>query len=196
MKTTRFRYALAAVGVAAVTSVAAVGGAAASATEAAADKNIVQTTGERGSVHDADRPRQAGGPRRTALRLRQAHRVRPDGQGLRKGAEGDPSKAAAQRAAAQSAYVVKGDVKAAAGREAAPGSGDAERRFRPDRRQGATRLPEPHDTRREDEHQRLERHDPRHRRRPDSADELAGGAAAKGTLVAAGRGAFVLSRLP
>lgn len=48
MKTARFRSALAALGVAAVTSVAAVGGATASATETAADKNIVQTASDAG----------------------------------------------------------------------------------------------------------------------------------------------------
>jgi uncharacterized surface protein with fasciclin (FAS1) repeats len=48
MKSNRFRYALAALGVAAVTSVAAVGGAAAAASESAADKNIVQTAADAG----------------------------------------------------------------------------------------------------------------------------------------------------
>jgi uncharacterized surface protein with fasciclin (FAS1) repeats len=48
MKTTRFRSALAVLGVAALTSVAAVGGATASATEAAVDKNIVQTANDAG----------------------------------------------------------------------------------------------------------------------------------------------------
>ncbi|MGH3081588.1 MAG: fasciclin domain-containing protein [Gaiellaceae bacterium] len=48
MKIIRLRYALTAIGVAAVTSVAAVGGAAASANEAAADKNIVQTASDAG----------------------------------------------------------------------------------------------------------------------------------------------------
>ena len=48
MKNNRFRYALAALGVAAATSVAAVGGAAAAASESAADKNIVQTAGDAG----------------------------------------------------------------------------------------------------------------------------------------------------
>jgi uncharacterized surface protein with fasciclin (FAS1) repeats len=48
MKIIRFRYALTAIGVAAVISVAAVGGAAASANDAAADKNIVQTASDAG----------------------------------------------------------------------------------------------------------------------------------------------------
>ena len=48
MTSKRFRFTLAALGVAAVTSVAAVGGAAASAERAAADKNIVQTAADAG----------------------------------------------------------------------------------------------------------------------------------------------------
>lgn len=48
MKTKHFRSALAALGVVAATSVVAVGGAAASATEPAADKNIVQTASDAG----------------------------------------------------------------------------------------------------------------------------------------------------
>jgi uncharacterized surface protein with fasciclin (FAS1) repeats len=48
MQRNRIRYALAVLGVAALTSVAAVGGAAASADRAAADKNIVETASEAG----------------------------------------------------------------------------------------------------------------------------------------------------
>jgi uncharacterized surface protein with fasciclin (FAS1) repeats len=48
MKRNRFRITAAALGIAAITSVAAVGGAAASADRAAADKNIVQTASEAG----------------------------------------------------------------------------------------------------------------------------------------------------
>jgi uncharacterized surface protein with fasciclin (FAS1) repeats len=48
MKTKRFRYTLAALGVAAVASIGAVGGASATADRATADKNIVQTASEAG----------------------------------------------------------------------------------------------------------------------------------------------------
>jgi uncharacterized surface protein with fasciclin (FAS1) repeats len=48
MKENRFRYTLAALGVAAVASVGVVGGASASADRAAADKNIVQTASQAG----------------------------------------------------------------------------------------------------------------------------------------------------
>ena len=48
MKTNRFRYTLAALGVAAVASIGAVGGASATADRAAADKNLVQTASDAG----------------------------------------------------------------------------------------------------------------------------------------------------
>ena len=112
MKTTRFRYALAALGVVAVTSVAAVGGRRPG--HRSADKNIVQTASDAGQFTTLISLAGQGSPEHPAL---QAHRVRPDGQGLRKGAEGDPSEAAAQpRPAPRSPeqhHVVKGDVKAA-----------------------------------------------------------------------------------
>lgn len=64
MKTKHFRSALAALGVVAATSVVAVGGAAASATEPAADKNIVQTASDAGQfktlISLAKRARLAG----------------------------------------------------------------------------------------------------------------------------------------
>lgn len=48
MRSKRFRFTVAALGIAAITSVGAVGGAAASAERAAAEKNIVQTASEAG----------------------------------------------------------------------------------------------------------------------------------------------------
>ena len=61
---------IAALGAAALTSVAAVGGAGATAEQATPDKNIVQTAARRGPVQDADQPRAAGRTGRRALRAR------------------------------------------------------------------------------------------------------------------------------
>ncbi len=176
MKRNRLSYSIAALGAAALASIAVVGGAGATAEQTTPDKNIVQTAAGAGQFKTLIALAKQAGLAGALSAPGKLTVFAPTDKAFAKVPKATLRKLAAQQGPAPRGAAVprgEGRCKGGTGRQAAPRQ-DAERRVRPNRSEGQARLPQPHDARHEDGHRRLERHDPRHRRRAHPAGQLAG----------------------
>ena len=153
-----------------------VGGAGATAEQASPDKNIVQTAAGAGQFKTLIALAKQAGLAGALSAPGKLTVLAPTDKAFAKVPKATLRKLQRNKAQLRAVllyHVVKGDVKAAQVvklRRVKTLNGAV----RPNRSEGQSRLPQPHDARHEDGHRRLERHDPRHRRRAHPAGQLAG----------------------